>query len=76
MTFPIFGSEPAPGILDIDPVAEPGMVSGSAGASDLVCLYRLDRRLLRRRLVCRWHREADGRLACIWEPDIVPLPRR
>lgn len=28
----------------------------------------------RRRLICRWHRETDGQLACVWEPDIGPGP--
>jgi hypothetical protein len=27
-----------------------------------------------RRLICRWQREADGHLACAWEPDICPGP--
>jgi hypothetical protein len=25
----------------------------------------------RTRLVCHWHRDADGRLACHWEGDIA-----
>jgi hypothetical protein len=29
-------------------------------------------------LVCRWRRDADGRLACFWEPatDIAPNQQR
>ena len=44
---------------------------------DLVRLFALDcLRVERRRLVCRWILDADGRLSCLWEPDIVPVPRR
>jgi hypothetical protein len=76
MTFPIVGSECAPGILDIRPAAEPGVVQSTATVIDLVRLFALDRLLTDRRLVCRWRRRADGRLACTWEPDIVPIPQR
>jgi hypothetical protein len=76
MTFPIFGGECAPAIVDIRPAVEPGIVSANAAAIDLVRLFALDRVPLgRQRLVCHWHR-VDGRLACIWEPDLVPLPQR
>jgi hypothetical protein len=40
---------------------------------DLARLFALDRPSLRRELVCHWRRDADGRLACVWEPDIVPV---
>jgi len=76
MTFPIFGSECAPGILDTCPTVEPGTIQINAAAIDLVRRLGLDRLLSDRRLVCRWHREVDGRLACHWEPDIVPIPQR
>ncbi|HEV8030554.1 MAG TPA: hypothetical protein VGP42_06000 [Stellaceae bacterium] len=77
MTLPVLGSVRAPAILDIGPAAEPRIVPASAGATDLVRLFALDRVPAgRQRLVCHWHRSADGRLACIWEPDIVPLPQR
>jgi hypothetical protein len=76
MTFPIVGSECAPGILDIRPGAEPGDVQSNAAAIDLVRLFALDRLPRGRRLVCRWRRQADGRLACTWEPDIVVIPQR
>jgi hypothetical protein len=38
------------------------------------------RRIDRRLLVCRWHRDADGRLSSVWErdtlgPDTDPLPQ-
>jgi hypothetical protein len=75
-TFPIFGSECAPGILDTHPAVEPGAIKINAATTDVV--RRLERSRLResRRLVCRWHREGDGRLTCLWEPDIVPVPQR
>jgi len=44
---------------------------------DFVRLFALDcLRIEHRRLVCRWVLDADGRLSCLWEPDIVPVPRR
>ena len=40
--------------------------------TDFVRLFALDRlRADRQRLVCRWRQDADGRLSCSWEPDIV-----
>jgi hypothetical protein len=76
MTFPIFGGECAPGILDAGPTAKPGTVPLNAAAIDLTARFGLDRPPSDRRLVCRWVREIDGRLACHWEPDIVPIPQR
>jgi hypothetical protein len=29
-----------------------------------------DRAIARPRLICRWHRDDEGQLACRWEPDI------
>jgi len=56
-------------ILNVRSAAAPGIVSHK-GTKDLVRLFALDRLPARRpRLVCRWHRDADGRLACTWEPD-------
>jgi hypothetical protein len=76
MTFPIVGSECAPGISNIRPAAEPGAAQSTAAATDLVRLFALDRLPRGRRLACRWRRQADGRLACTWEPDIVVIPQR
>jgi hypothetical protein len=77
MIFPIFGGECAPGLLDARPVAEPGIVTTNADATDLVRLFALDRApISRRRLFCHWRRQSDGRLACLWEPDIVLVPQR
>jgi hypothetical protein len=59
-------------ILAVRPAAVPGIVSPK-GATDFVRLFALDRSR-GRRLVCHWHRDADGRLACIWEPDIAAVP--
>jgi hypothetical protein len=76
MTFTFLGSECAPTLLDVRPAAEPGIIPTNAGAIDFVRLFALDRPPVgRRRLVCHWQR-VDGRLACIWEPDIVPVPQR
>ena len=66
MTFPIFGSECAPGVLDTRPTVEPGAIQINAVAIDLVRPFGLDRLPSGRPLVCRWHREVDGRLACLW----------
>jgi hypothetical protein len=81
MTYPIFGSECAPGILDADPTVALGIVPFDTIAIDFPRLFGLDRLSLDRlssdrRLACRWHRELDGRLACFWEPDIVLIPQR
>ena len=77
MTFPIVGSECAPGILDICPAAEPRVVQSTAAATDLERLFALDDLpAVGRPLVCHWHRDADGRLACSWEPDIALIPQR
>ncbi len=59
-------------ILAVRPAAVPGIVSPK-GAADRVRLFALDRPG-GRRLVCRWHRDADGRLACVWEPEIAAVP--
>jgi hypothetical protein len=76
MTFPIFRGECAPGILDAGPTAKPGTISFNAAAIDVTARFGLDRLSSDRRLVCHWFCEIDGRLVCIWEPDIVPIPQR
>jgi hypothetical protein len=77
MTFPIIGSECAPGISSARASLEPGTLPSNGAAIDLTALFGLDRpSSQRRRLVCHWAREIDGRLACHWEPDIVPIPQR
>ena len=77
MTFPIVGSACAPGIPGIRPAAEPGAAQSTTAAIDLVRLLALDALpAVQRQLVCHWHRDAGGRLACTWEPDIVPNPQR
>jgi hypothetical protein len=76
MTFPIIGSECAPGILDIGPAIASGSVPLSAATTDLTRLFALDRLSPDRRFACHWIQEIDGRLACFWEPDIVLTPRR
>jgi hypothetical protein len=56
-------------ILNVRSAAAPGIGSLKA-TKDLVRLFELDRLSVGRpRLVCHWHRDADGRLACTWGPD-------
>jgi hypothetical protein len=55
---------------------KPGTVPFNAAAIDLTALFGLDRLSSKRRLVCHWARDTDGRLSCHWEPDIVPIPQR
>jgi hypothetical protein len=63
-------------ILAVRPAAPPGIVPPNGATGDFVRLFGLDRLPLRRQpLVCRWHRDADGRLSCTWEPDIGLLPQ-
>jgi len=63
-------------ILDVRPAA-PGILPPKSAARDLARLFALDRLPDgRRRLVCHWHRDADGRLACVWEPDMALPPQR
>jgi hypothetical protein len=77
MTFPIVGSACAPGILDMRRAAEPGVAPSTTPVIDLLRLFALDDlTAVRRQLVCHWHRDAGGRLACTWELDIVPNPQR
>jgi hypothetical protein len=75
MTFSTFWGTWAPDTVDVPAVA-PGVAAVNAPAIDLVELFKLDRLPAEHRLVCHWHRERDGRLACSWEPDIVPDPQR
>jgi hypothetical protein len=61
----------ASAIFNVRSAAAPGTAS-LKDTKDLVRLFALDRLPAGRpRLVCRWHRDADGRLSCSWEPDIV-----
>ncbi|HLG87554.1 MAG TPA: hypothetical protein VKZ79_10205 [Alphaproteobacteria bacterium] len=64
-------------ILKFRSAAAPAPAVPDKAATDLVRLFALDRLPFgTRRLVCRWRREADGRLAAHWEPDIVFVPLR
>ena len=59
--------------LDVRPAIASGIVAPNA--TNLVLLFALDSiPVSKQRLVCRWHRNADGRLVCAWEPDISPDP--
>ena len=55
--------------VNVRPVVAPGTVAPNA--SNLVLLFELDPiPVSAQRLVCHWHRNADSRLVCAWEPDI------
>ena len=55
--------------LDVRPAIASGIVAPNA--TNLVLLFALDSiPVSKQRLVCRWHRNADGRLLCAWEPNI------
>jgi hypothetical protein len=59
--------------LDVRPAIASGIFAPNA--TNLVLLFALDPiPVSAQRLVCRWHRDADGRLVCAWEPDISPDP--
>jgi hypothetical protein len=62
-------------ILAVRPANAPDIVSPK-DATRLVRLFALDRPPMGNQLVSRWHRDADGRLACLWEPDIAPVAER
>lgn len=51
----------------------PGTSSPSGTKSTLIRLFALDRLPADRRLVCHWHRNPEGGLACVWELDIGAL---
>jgi hypothetical protein len=56
-------------VLNFVPVIRPEAIP--ADNARLLRLFGLDRLSEgRRRLVCHWHRTPEGRLVCIWEPDI------
>lgn len=61
-------------ILDFRPAAAPGISSPSRGTAALVRLFALDRPR-DAHLLCRWQRDAEGRLVAQWEPDIGPGPK-
>jgi hypothetical protein len=74
MTFSIFQGAFAPDVVDV-PAGVQDVGAVTVSTIDLAALFGLDR-LPDRRLVCRWQRDNDGRIACHWEPDIVPDPQR
>ena len=70
--FPVFRPAAAPGAA-IDTTAVRGVARSTAG--DLVRLFGLDRLPTRRRLICHWHRDAEGRLTAVWEVDVTGAGR-
>ena len=64
-------------ILIRRPAARPEIATREQQETDLVRLLALDRLAAApRRLVCHWHRGADGRLTCFWERDLAASPHR
>lgn len=62
-------------ILEIRRNVQPKAVRSNDTAAIHVCAVVPFRPTNRsRRLICRWHRKADGQLTCAWEPDIGPGP--
>ena len=63
-------------ILEFCPAGVPESVSPERATTHFV---RAGSRVLwpigHRRFVCRWHKGPDGRLVCVWEPDIGPIWR-
>jgi hypothetical protein len=57
-------------ILNTRRLALPETVLPQDTTIDLLRLFGLDRAPPRRRLVCHWHRDADGKLVAAWEPEI------
>lgn len=54
-------------------MSAPAIASGivAPNATNLVLLFARDRiPVSAHRLVCHWHRNADGRLVCTWEPAL------
>jgi hypothetical protein len=59
--------------LNVRPAIASGIVAPNA--TNLVLLFALDSiPVSKQRLVCRWHRNPDGRLVCAWEPKISSDP--
>jgi len=57
--------------LDVRPAVAPGLVAPNA--TNLILLFALEEEpVAAQRLVCHWHRDADGRLVCAWESDTSP----
>jgi hypothetical protein len=55
--------------LDVRPAIASSIVAPNA--TNLVLLFAPDSiPVSKQRLVCRWHRNADGRLLCAWEPNM------
>ena len=76
MTFTVLRGALAPTARSSYAAAEPFTTRDNETATDLVRLFGLDRLPARPQLVCRWHRDSDGRLTCTWEPDIDVIPQR
>ena len=57
--------------LDFRPATAPGIIAPNA--TNLVLLFAPEAKpVSTQRLVCHWHRDADGWLLCAWESDGSP----
>ena len=64
-------------ILAVRPAIVPGQFLATRATTDFVRRCALAQpHVSPQHFVCRWQHEADGRLNCIWEPDVVPARRR
>jgi hypothetical protein len=61
MTFPTLGSVRAPAVLEFRLDVARNLILLNRTATDLNQMLGLDHLAAERRLVCRWHREIDGR---------------
>lgn len=53
------------------PAAAPATAVSHKAADELARLFALDPLPVRRRLICHWQRDADGRLTGVWETELV-----
>ena len=57
-------------ILNRRPANVPGLDLSESSTAELARIVALDRIPTRRQLVCRWRRDAAGRIVASWQPDI------
>jgi hypothetical protein len=62
-------------IFEICPAGGLDAVPAPVAQTELARQFGLDQLPARRRLVCYWHRDREGRLAGVWEADIGLVPQ-
>lgn len=61
-------------ILNVRPTLESGVAPRAGAAVSAVPWLELALRQPRRaRLLCHWYSDREGRLACVWRPELVRL---